>query len=109
MPETITTGWDLGGAHLKVAQVDGAGRLRLARQLPCTLWRGMEHLTEALATARTELLPSPRHGVTMTGELTDLFDDRADGVYRLVEAFEAKAEEFAERRLVAAQRLELGQ
>ena len=49
MPDAITTGWDLGGAHLKVAQIDGAGRLRTAQQLPCTLWRGLEHLTEMLS------------------------------------------------------------
>ena len=60
MPDTITTGWDLGGAHLKVAQIDGAGRLRTAQQLPCTLWRGLEHLAEALAAARRQQLPSRR-------------------------------------------------
>src|SRR5258705_2471965 len=86
MPDAIATGWDLGGAHLKVAQIDGAGRLRTAQQLPCTLWRGLEHLAEALAVARRQLLPSARHGVTMTGELTDLFVDRADGVHRLAPA-----------------------
>jgi (4-(4-[2-(gamma-L-glutamylamino)ethyl]phenoxymethyl)furan-2-yl)methanamine synthase len=87
--DTITTGWDLGGAHLKVAQIDGAGRLMTAQQLPCTLWRGLEHLTEALAAARRQLLPSTRHGITMTGELTDLFVDRADGVRQLAEAMVA--------------------
>jgi probable H4MPT-linked C1 transfer pathway protein len=89
MPDAMATGWDLGGAHLKVAQIDGAGRLRTAQQLPCTLWRGLDHLTAALAAARTSLLPSARHGVTMTGELTDLFVDRADGVRQLAEAMVA--------------------
>src|SRR5258708_33603123 len=89
MADAIATGWDLGGAHLKVAQVDGTGRLRTALQLPCTLWRGLDHLTAALAEARQRLLPSVRHGVTMTGELTDLFVDRADGVRQLTEAMAA--------------------
>ena len=49
MDERIATGWDLGGAHIKVAQMDAAGRLHRAIQIPCTLWRGLEHLERGLA------------------------------------------------------------
>src|SRR5262245_35088650 len=86
MAEAIVTGWDLGGAHIKAAQMDATGRLRRAIQIPCTLWRGLEHLEAALAELDRELLASERHGVTMTGELVDLFADRAEGVGRLIEA-----------------------
>src|SRR5690606_15687134 len=86
MPDSLSTGWDLGGAHLKAAQVDSAGRLVAAVQVPCTLWLGMEHLVQAVAEARRSLSPTRRHGVTMTGELVDLFDSRADGVQRLATA-----------------------
>ena len=48
---SLATGWDLGGAHLKAAQADASGRLHLAIQLPCTLWRGLDHLSEAIAEA----------------------------------------------------------
>src|SRR5579885_1401137 len=85
----IATGWDIGGAHIKVVQVDGAGCLRRAIQRPCTLWRGLEHLETALAALDDELLGSALHGVTMTGELVDLFADRAEGVGRLIEAMQA--------------------
>ena len=88
MPPELTTGWDVGGAHLKVAQVDGGG-VRKALQLPCTLWRGMEHLNHAIAEARAALLPARRHGVTMTGELTDLFVDRVEGVSSIAQAMRA--------------------
>jgi len=91
MPEARATGWDLGGAHLKAAQVDASGRFLTVLQLPCRLWLGMEEFARALADARSRLLPCPRHAVTMTGELADLFADRAEGVARLsramVEAF----------------------
>jgi (4-(4-[2-(gamma-L-glutamylamino)ethyl]phenoxymethyl)furan-2-yl)methanamine synthase len=86
MAEAIVTGWDLGGAHIKAAQMDAAGRLHRAIQIPCTLWRGLEHLEAALARLDRELLASDLHGVTMTGELVDLFADRREGVGRLIEA-----------------------
>ena len=33
-------GWDLGGAHVKLAVVDHNGRLQRAVQVPCELWLG---------------------------------------------------------------------
>ena len=86
MAERIATGWDLGGAHIKAAQMDAAGRLHRAIQVPCTLWRGLEHLERALKALDHELLPSELHGVTMTGELVDLFADRSEGVGRLIDS-----------------------
>ena len=85
-PDRPATGWDLGGAHLKAAQSDARGRLQGALQLPCPLWKGLDHLVAALDEAKRRLAPTHRHGVTMTGELVDLFADRAEGVARLVEA-----------------------
>jgi probable H4MPT-linked C1 transfer pathway protein len=84
LADPVATGWDLGGAHLKVAQMDQAGRLVTAIQVPCSLWRGLDHLAAALAEVGPRLAPSRRHGVTMTGELVDLFADRAEGVRRLI-------------------------
>src|SRR3546814_3863829 len=83
-PDGLATGWDLGGAHLKAAQSDAAGRLHQAIQIPCTLWRGFDHLVHAIGDAQRRLAPTGRHGITMTGELTDLFLSRAEGVERLV-------------------------
>lgn len=94
--DALATGWDIGGAHLKVAQSDAAGRMPLALQLPCALWRGLDHLTAAIDAARHLLAPTSLHGVTMTGELTDLFLDRADGVAQLTRAMQAA---FPEARL----------
>lgn len=82
----LATGWDLGGAHLKAAQSDAAGHMQRALQLPCTLWRGLDHLTQAIDQARSALAPTRRHGITMTGELVDLFASRAEGVERLTTA-----------------------
>jgi probable H4MPT-linked C1 transfer pathway protein len=73
-------GWDLGGAHLKAARVDAAGAPRKVVQLPCRLWMGIGELERAIDAALKALGPCPRHAVTMTGELADLFADRRAGV-----------------------------
>lgn len=79
-------GWDLGGAHLKVAHVNREGITDFVLQLPCPLWQGLSHLDEVLAVA-LDRLPSDinLHAVTMTGELADIFADREDGVRQLID------------------------
>ncbi|MGH8709896.1 MAG: hydantoinase/oxoprolinase family protein [Burkholderiales bacterium] len=90
MPD-CAIGWDLGGAHLKVALVDGAGRVCKAMQLPCPLWQGLQHLDSAVAQALGELnQPAALHALTMTGELADIFPNRTAGVTALVEAMNGK-------------------
>jgi len=77
-------GWDIGGAHLKAARVEG-GRVRAVLQRPSPLWLGLEHVQKALREAQAELGSSVRHAVTMTAELCDIFPNRTEGVRRLVE------------------------
>ncbi len=81
-------GWDIGGAHLKVAVVDGAGVLQAVLQLPSPLWKGLPHLDEALNEAHARLPKgTASHAVTMTGELSDIFPDREQGVRTLISYF----------------------
>ncbi|WP_336486948.1 hydantoinase/oxoprolinase family protein [Methylobacterium nigriterrae] len=82
-PETEPTiGWDLGGVHVKAALVSG-GRVRAVVQAACPLWRGLAALDKSLAELPDWTRGPARHAVTMTGELTDCFRDRADGVAQL--------------------------
>lgn len=74
-------GWDVGGAHLKLARLDDFGRLVEARIVPCPLWRGLDQLDAAIAAIGP---PARQSAITMTGELVDLFPDRASGVAALV-------------------------
>jgi len=80
---TVTAGLDVGGAHLKIALVED-GRPVDVRQIACPLWQGLDTLDAALAEARPLLSKARRFAVTMTGELSDLFPDRATGVETLV-------------------------
>jgi probable H4MPT-linked C1 transfer pathway protein len=79
-------GLDVGGAHLKAAWLDGNKALVEAVQVPTPLWQGMHHLEEALVGILAGRSPPDRVGVTMTGELVDLFEDRAGGVAGILDA-----------------------
>jgi len=78
-------GWDIGGAHLKAALVEG-GRVRDVVQWPCELWRGLSRLDAAFqhAFARGSHWRDAHHAVTMTGEMADLFEHREAGVAAIV-------------------------
>jgi probable H4MPT-linked C1 transfer pathway protein len=87
MPAEVVLGWDIGGAHLKVAAVSGNGRVMRVLQLPCPLWLGLDHLDRAVAAALAGMPAAGSHAVTMTGELTDFFRDRAHGVKIILARF----------------------
>ncbi|MDR5857185.1 hydantoinase/oxoprolinase family protein [Caballeronia sp. LZ062] len=79
-------GWDVGGAHVKVCIV-AAGALIDVAQWACPLWQGIAHLERVIDDV-FERWPqaadaAARHAVTMTGEMVDLFADRAEGVRTL--------------------------
>jgi probable H4MPT-linked C1 transfer pathway protein len=77
-------GWDVGGAHLKAAWTDGSGAIGGVWQEACPLWQGLDHLHAAIDRILRRAPAAGRHAVTMTGEMTDLFADRGQGVERLV-------------------------
>ena len=73
-------GLDIGGANVKYCCSDG-----LSGSVPFELWKYPDQLTEVLKN-----LPgweSAGHlGITMTGELADCFQNKADGVARICES-----------------------
>jgi probable H4MPT-linked C1 transfer pathway protein len=82
----LQLGWDVGGAHLKACLL-ADGLLRDVAQWPCPLWQGMQHLQDAIGLARARWRDAwdagAGHAATMTGEMVDLFADRARGVARI--------------------------
>ena len=85
---TLVFGWDVGGAHVKVSMADSSGALLDVAQWPCPLWQGLVHLERTIDLI-FERWPHARmdavqHAVTMTGEMVDLFGDRAEGVRAIV-------------------------
>jgi probable H4MPT-linked C1 transfer pathway protein len=87
--DTVVFGWDVGGAHIKVSMVTASGELLDIAQWACPLWQGLgyleqviDHVFDRWPLAREA---GARHVVTMTGEMVDLFADRAQGVRVLVD------------------------
>jgi len=86
MNNQSTLGWDVGGAHLKAALLDASGQVRQVIQVPCPLWRGIEQLQIAIRLILSQLdQPAIEHAVTMTGELVDIFPNRAKGVSQIAD------------------------
>jgi probable H4MPT-linked C1 transfer pathway protein len=87
-------GWDVGGAHVKVSMLDARGEVRDVAQWACALWQGLDHL-ERTVDLVFERWPEARdantlHAVTMTGEMVDLFEDRAHGVDAIARTLAAR-------------------
>ncbi len=81
---TAVIGWDLGGANLKLAHL-AAGRLVQVAQIPCPIRQEASKFDAALEQGLLLCPSGATHAVTMTGELSDVFAGRAEGVAYLVD------------------------
>src|SRR6476469_81384 len=84
-------GWDLGGANLKLAHLAG-GRVVQVAQIPCPLRQDVSKFDTALEEALPLCPAGSAHAVTMTGELSDVCADRAEGVAYLVDMMRRAAD-----------------
>lgn len=73
--------FDIGGANIKGAHSSGQ-----AQSLPFELWKRPEELPRALRSLATILPPAAQVAVTMTAELCDCFDTKAEGVLTVLDA-----------------------
>lgn len=76
-------GWDIGGANIKLAQAED-GRIIAVHQIPCPLVAEPSKFDDAVDEALALCTPDATHAVTMTGELSDVFRTRAEGIAYLV-------------------------
>jgi len=85
MPERSNpvVGFDIGGAHLKVVRVE-YGQVVSAMTVGMPLWMGMETLDAALHQSRHLYEDAPICAFTMTGELSEAYPTRAEGVAGLL-------------------------
>lgn len=113
--QTRRIGWDIGGAHVKAAVIDGQGGVVAVYQQPCPLWKGIEQLRSAVGSILQTLTDENYcHAITMTGELADVFEHRDDGVKQIIGAMTGLLPErscliFAgENGLLTAEQVETG-
>ena len=89
MTEKNFIGWDVGGAHLKVASVNEMGNVNFVKQYASPLWQGIECLEELFPVTINDLPKSDyHHALTITAELADVFENREQGVELLLNVFE---------------------
>lgn len=79
-------GWDIGGAHVKLAYIEN-NRLCVL-QWDCPLWKGLDELVSIMQVALNNIPKNiSNHHVTMTGELVDIFTSRDHGVKEIMRIF----------------------
>ena len=84
MPHNKVMGWDIGGAHIKLACASSATTINYVEQVFCPLWKGVDELDKALANLSEKYdLTTAKHSITMTGELADCFAERKQGVLKV--------------------------
>ena len=81
-------GWDIGGAHLKLAQLGADGTLITALQKPCPMWHGIDTFSSVASQVLQNIDATAVHGITMTGEMADCFATRAEGVACILESLQ---------------------
>jgi probable H4MPT-linked C1 transfer pathway protein len=74
---------DVGGANLKAASSEG-----LAYAVPFEVWRRPGELTAAVRTLVESFPPFSRVALTMTAELCDCFETKAEGVVAILDSVE---------------------
>lgn len=85
---TMISGWDIGGAHIKVARCNQQGQLLQVIQVACPLWQGINTLEQAIESVFNQLdNRDDLSAITMTGELVDIFADRQAGVEGILDCF----------------------
>ncbi|MEX2175691.1 MAG: hydantoinase/oxoprolinase family protein [Pirellulaceae bacterium] len=95
---------DIGGANIKVA--DGLG---YAISYSLALWREPAKLAQQIRTAISEAPKCDHLAVTMTGELADCFESKAEGIRFILQAIDAGSDNrhtrvyLADGRLVSPQ------
>lgn len=83
-------GLDVGGANLKAAHSDGPCRSR-----PFPIWQRPDDLGKEIMELISDWLPCRAFAITMTAELADCFDTKADGVRHIVSQLETVAQTVA--------------
>lgn len=96
----IVAGFDIGGAHLKVTRVE-EGCVVASATVATPLWQGLEHLDAGFEQTAPLHAEANRLAFTMTGELSDAFASRDEGVATLIDRIGRRFAGWAETLIYA--------
>lgn len=80
-------GFDIGGANVKAADLNGQ-----TCAVPFAVWQKPDELADCLAQMISQFQPTDGVAITMTAELADCFQTKAEGVDRILSSVEAAVE-----------------
>ena len=72
-------GWDIGGAHIKVAEIDFKKKKTKTEQIYSPIWKNINNLKKSIKLIKKKFKKSDYHAITMTAELSDIFLNRMHG------------------------------
>ena len=86
MKEKYFFGWDIGGANTKLVVCDNNSNIINIKKNNINLWENFEHLERFISsTYEQNFTKSIVNIVTITGESSDLFDNRNEGILKILE------------------------
>lgn len=83
----FVAGWDIGGAHLKMALCEN-GVVTHAATLRTSMWLGIDEVRKGLDILRAKIPAGAANAFTMTAELSDGFANRTEGVEGILSLIE---------------------
>ena len=80
----IITGWDIGGAHIKVAKINFEKNKIITKQIYSPVWKNINNLYKSIKKVNQKIGHCNYHSITMTAELSDIFLNRKKGTAHIV-------------------------
>ena len=77
-------GWDIGGAHIKVSKINFGKQKTTTMQLYCPIWMNINNLNNSILKIKKKLGSCDYHAITMTAELSDIFENRNKGTKKVI-------------------------
>ena len=88
--KNLYIGWDIGGAHTKYAILKPNSNSIICEIYKCNLWSSLRDLSEKINRINEEYAQKYHviNAITMSGEMSDIFSSRNEGVKEIIKLFD---------------------
>lgn len=81
---SLIVGWDIGGVHTKICVLSTSKKIHAIQQIALPIWKDMHQLTTCFCQIKKQFcVGTANHAITMTAELSDVFENRLVGVEKI--------------------------